>query len=104
MKCDLKVLLDENCRNLKLLLLEMGWEVFTVIDVIDRKAGDNSVSDDKILSYAIENKTVIVTKDKGLKIRCLNMSIPFIDLGSPEQEARIVDRKIREMLSWKDYF
>lgn len=99
----MKILLDECCLNLKTFLLEMGWETFTVKDAIDRKAGTNSVGDDGVLSYAIQNKAIIVTKDNGLKIRCFNMSIPFIDIGSPEQEARTVDRKLKEMLSWKEY-
>lgn len=99
----LKILLDENCSNLKRFLREMGWEVFIIKDVLDRKSGTNCVTDDQVLSYSIANKTIIVTKDKGLKIRCFNMSIPFIDLGSPEQEARIVDRKLREMMAWKEY-
>jgi len=88
---------------LKSLLLDLGWEVLTVKDVLDRKAGTNSVSDDQVLKYAIENKTVIVTKDNGVKIRCLNMAIPFIDIGSPEQEARTIDRRLREMVAWKEY-
>ena len=99
----MKILLDENCANLKRFLHEMGWDVVSVKDVIDRKAGTNGVNDDRVLRYSISNKTVIVTKDKGLKVRCFNMSIPFIDLGSPEQEARIVDRKLREMLAWREY-
>jgi predicted nuclease of predicted toxin-antitoxin system len=81
----------------------MGLDVITVKDVIDRKAGFNSVSDEQIINYAIENKNIIVTKDNGLKFRCFNESIPCIDLGSPEQEAKIVDTKLREMLAWKDY-
>ena len=81
----------------------MGWEVIKVKEVIGREAGTNGVSDDQVLSYSIANKAIIVTKDRGLKVRCFNMSIPFIDLGSPEQDARIVDRKLREMLAWKEY-
>ena len=100
---EMKVLLDENCSNLKLLLLEMGWDVLTVKEVIDRKAGYNSVSDEQIISYAKEKKTIIVTKDNGLKFRCLKESIPFIDIGSPEQESKIVDSKLREMQAWREY-
>ena len=99
----MKILLDENCSNLKLLLLEMGWDVVTVKEVIDRKAGYNSVSDERIIEYAKEKKTIIVTKDNGLKFRCLNESIPFVDIGSPEQNAKIVDNKLNEIKSWKEY-
>ena len=81
----------------------MGWDVVTVKEVIDRKAGYNSVNDEQIINHAKEVKTIIVTKDNGLKFRCLNESIPFIDLGSPEKEAKIVDSKLREMQAWKEY-
>lgn len=99
----MRVLLDENCQSLKPFLSDLSWEVVAVKDVIDRKAGSSGVSDDQVLIYAIEKKAVIVTKDNGLKIRCFNKSIPFIDLGSPEQEAAIVSRKLKEMQSWKEY-
>ena len=78
---DMKILLDENCANLKILLLEMSWEVYTVKEVLSRKAGSNSVPDSQILNYALKNKTIIVTKDKEMNIRCLEKSIPFVDLG-----------------------
>ena len=81
----------------------MGWDVITVKEVIDRKAGYNSISDEQIINYVKEKKTVIVTKDNGLKFRCLNESIPFIDIGSPEQESKLVDNKLREMQAWKEY-
>jgi len=77
----MKILLDENCANLKILLLEMSWEVYTVKEVLSRKAGSNSVPDSQILNYALKNKTIIVTKDKEMNIRCLEKSIPFVDLG-----------------------
>lgn len=99
----MKVLLDENCSNLKKFLLERGWDVVTIKDVIDRKAGYNSVSDEQIIEYAKENKTIIVTKDNGLKFRCLKEHIPFIEIGSLEQEAKIVNSKLREMQAWKEY-
>jgi len=99
----MKVLLDENCQSLKPYLLDLNWEVVSVKDVIDRKAGTNEVSDDQILIFALDQKAIIVTKDNGLKIRCFNKSVPFIDLGSPEQEAAVVSRKLKEMRSWKDY-
>lgn len=98
----MRILLDENCSNLKLLLVDLGWSVFTVKDVIGREAGKNSISDDEVLEYAITNKTVLVTKDKNLKIRCSAKSVPFVDLGSPEAEARIVDDKLKEVSAWKD--
>ena len=99
----MRILIDENCTYLTSILREKGWDVFGVKDVIDRKAGKNSVSDEKIVEYALENRMIIVTKDRGVKIRCFNMSLPCIDLGTPEQEARIVDRKLREMQAWKEY-
>ena len=100
---EMKVLLDENCSKLKQILLEIGWDVVTVKEVIDRKAGYNSVSDEQIINYAKEKKAIIVIKDNGIKFRCFNESIPFIDIGSPEQEAKIVDRKLMEMQAWKEY-
>ena len=75
----------------------------TVKDVIDRKAGTVSVSDDEIMSYVIENKNILVTKDRGLKVQCHQAGIPFVKLGSREQEARIVDTNLRDMLVWKGY-
>lgn len=99
----MKILLDENCCNLKHHLIDLGWNVFTVKNVIGREAGKNSVSDDEVLDYAINNKTVIITRDKNLKFRCRMKEIPFIDLGSPETEARIIDNKLREVCAWKDY-
>ena len=80
-------------------MLELGWDVVKVKEVLERPAGTNSVSDERIMQYAKENKTIIVTKDKGLKDRCRNRSIPFVDLGSPEQEARIVDRHLKEIMA-----
>lgn len=99
----MKILLDENCSHLKSILCDKGWEVVGVRDVIDRKAGKNSISDEEIVKYALENKRIIVTKDRGVKIRCFNMSLPCIDLGSPEQEARVIERRLREMQAWKEY-
>lgn len=99
----IRILLDEHCSNLKFLLIDLGWSVVTVKDVISREAGKNSVADDQILEYAINNKTVIITKDKNLKIRCRMKSVPFVDLGSPETEARIIDNRLREVSAWKDY-
>lgn len=99
----MKVLLDENCQSLKPYLLDLNWEVMNIKDVIDRKAGTSGVSDDQVLIFALDQKAIIVTKDNGLKIRCFNKSVPFIDLGSPEQEAAVVSRKLKEMQSWKDY-
>lgn len=100
----MKILLDEHfSKELKTLLFEMGYDAYGVKDVMDRKAGSNSVSDTEILNYASENKHIIVTKDNGLKVRCIKNSIPFIDLGSPEKEADIIDRTLKEMLSWKEY-
>lgn len=89
--------------NLKPHLIELGWETVTVNDVLDRKAGNNSVSDDIVFTYAKEQKYVIVTKDKGLKMQCFNHGVPFIFLGSPEEEARIVDRQLKELQAWKEY-
>ena len=99
----MKVLLDENCRNLKPYLAEMGWEVIAVKDVLEKKEGSNGVSDDQVLSYAMKNKNIIITKDAELKKRCMVFSVPFIDLGSPEQDARIADQKLREIQSLKEY-
>jgi len=81
----------------------MGWEVIAVKDVIEKNEGSNGVSDDQVLSYAMENKKIIITKDANLKKRCVVFSVPFIDLGSPEQDARIADQKLREMQSLKEY-
>lgn len=99
----MKILLDENCNNLREFLLEMGWNVVKVKEVLDSPTGNNSVSDERILQYAKENKTTIVTKDKGLKMRCYNESIPFICLGTVREEAAIVNKKLREMMAWKEY-
>jgi predicted nuclease of predicted toxin-antitoxin system len=99
----MRLLLDENCSNLKEILFEMGWEVLTICDAIERKAGTKSVSDEEILAYAKKNKTIIVTKDQGLKLLCYKESVPFISLGSPREEALLVDNKLKEMQAWKEY-
>ncbi len=80
----MRILLDEHCSNLKALLLELEWSVVTVRDVIGREAGKNGVLDDEVLEYAIDNKLVLVTRDKGLKMKCGLKSVPFVSLGSPE--------------------
>ena len=99
----MKILLDEHCSNLKPLLIDLNWSVVNVKDVIGRKAGKNGVSDDEVLEYAISNKLIIVTKDKHIKKRCRMNNMPFVDLGSPETEARIVDNKLKEVCAWKEY-
>jgi len=99
-----KILLDENIsKEIQEILLEMGYNVYNVKEIIGRKAGSNSISDTEILNYASDNKHIIVTKDNGMKLRCLKNSIPFVDLGSPKKEAEIIDRKLKEMQSWKEY-
>jgi len=100
----MKILLDENCSYLASRLLTFGWEVTTVKDVLDRPAGQNSVSDDRILRYAKENKYVIITKDKGLSVNCKTEKTPCINLSILYDEARVVDLKLKEMLAWKDFF
>jgi predicted nuclease of predicted toxin-antitoxin system len=99
-----KILLDENCQGLRNYLLEMKWDVYSVTDVLNKKEGENSINDNAIMQYAKENKLIIVTKDKGLKIQCYNELLPFIKLGSPKEEAETVDKKLKEMLVWKEYF
>jgi predicted nuclease of predicted toxin-antitoxin system len=99
----MKLLLDENCQNLKPYLLELGWEVDTVKEALKTLESSNSINDDQILSYALQNKTIIITKDNGLKKRCQIFYVPFIDLGSPEQEATLADRKLKEMQAWKEF-
>jgi len=81
----------------------MNWETYDVKDVLDRKAGEHSISDERILKHAKENKLIIVTKDQGLKRQCYNELVPFVNLGSPQEEANIVNQKLNEMLSWKEY-
>jgi len=99
----MKLLLDENCQNLKPYLIELGWEVDTVKEALKTLESSNSISDDQILSYALQNKTIIITKDNGLKKRCQIFCVPFIDLGSPEQEATLADQKLKEMQAWKEF-
>lgn len=81
----------------------MKWETYTVKDVLNKKEGENSIDDTRILQYAKENKLIIITKDKGLRIQCYNEMMPFIKLGSPKEEAKIIDKKLKEMLVWKEY-
>ena len=81
----------------------MGWDTTAVKDVLEKLKDANSVSDDQVLNYALKNKMIVVTKDNGLKKKCGIFSVPYIDLGSPEQEAKIVNKKLNEMLTWKDY-
>lgn len=100
----MKILLDENCRSLRPYLVEMGWEAIAVKDVLEKLEGGNGVSDDQVLNHALKKKMIIITKDNGLKKRCDIFSVPYIDLGSPEQEAKVVHKKLNEMLAWKDYF
>jgi len=99
----MKLLLDENCRNLKNYLIEMGWETYDVRDVLDRKAGENSINDNRILHYAKENKLIIITKDQGLRFQCINKRVPCLHLGSPNEEANKINQKINEILTWKEY-
>ena len=99
----MKILLDENCQNLKPHLVEMGWKAVAVKDVIEKIEGNNGVSDDQVLSYAMDNKHIIITKDKGLKKRCKVFKVPFIDLGSPEQDAIVVDEKLKKIQALKEY-
>ena len=103
MQLRLEILLDENCSYLAGRLLAFGWEVVTIKEVLDRPAGQNSVSDDRILRYAKENKYVIITKDKGLSVNCRTEKTPCINLSVLYDEARIVDSKLKEMLSWKEF-
>jgi len=100
----MKILLDENCSHLASRLMAFGWEATTVKEVLDRPAGQPSVSDDRILSYAQTNKLVIITKDKGLYFNCKAEKVPCINLAFLYDEARIVNNKLKEMLAWKDFF
>jgi predicted nuclease of predicted toxin-antitoxin system len=99
----MKLLLDENCSNLGSVLKELGWSVYNVCEVIDRPAGCKSVTDDRILEFAKAEKYVIITKDQGLKDQCQNAGIPYVGLGGIEEEAGIVDGKLRKVVAWKRY-
>ena len=99
----MKLLLDENCSNLGPILKDLGWSVYTVCEVIDRPAGCKSVTDDRILEFARAKKYVIVTKDQGLKDQCQNAGVPYVGLGGIEEEASIVDRKLKKVTAWRRY-
>jgi len=100
---DMKLLVDECCNGLANRLKDIGWEVKTVKEVLDRPAGEVSVSDDRILAHAKENKLIIITKDKGLHRDCIAQKVPCINPSMLYDEARIVDRKLQEIMMWKEY-
>lgn len=94
------------CQNLETLLISKGYNVITIKKlktVIEVEEGKNSLTDDQIMKYADKNKYIIVTKDNGLKDKCFINNIPYIDLGSPQEEVRIVDEKIKKIIAWKEY-
>ena len=53
--------------------------------------------------FDLELQRARVTKDKGLKKRCRIFKVPFIDLESPEQDAIVVDEKLKEIQALKEY-
>jgi rRNA-processing protein FCF1 len=81
----------------------LGWNVYTVCEVIDRPAGCNRVTDERILEFAKAEKYVIITKDQGLKDQCQNDGVPYVGLGGVEEEAGIVNRKLRKVVAWRRY-
>lgn len=99
----MKLLLDENCTSLGPYLRDLGYDVYTVADVLDRPAGAKSISDDRILAFAKSKRYVIVTKDQGLRLNCESSHVPCIGLGTPEEEAGIVDKRLSEVTLWRRY-
>lgn len=99
----MKLLLDENCTILGPYLKEKGYEVYTIPEVLDRPAGVKSISDDRILAFTKSKKYIIVTKDQGLINECERQNVPCIGLGTPEEEAEIVDKKLSEVSMWRRY-
>jgi predicted nuclease of predicted toxin-antitoxin system len=99
----MKLLLDENCTSLGPYLRDLEYDVYTVPDVLDRPAGVKSISDDRILAFAKSKKYLIVTKDQGLINECERQDVPCIGLGTPQEEAELVDKKLGEILLWKRY-
>jgi predicted nuclease of predicted toxin-antitoxin system len=98
-----KILLDENCAHLAGRLKTFGWDATIVNDVLDRPAGQPSVSDDRIMRYAIENKYVIITRDKGLYLNCRAENTPCVNLSFLYDEVKLIDSKLKEMIAWKDF-
>ena len=97
------LLLDENCRNLSDPLKKKGYKVEIAPEIISLLEGNKSVTDDQIVEYAKDHKTIIITYDKNLKLKAEKQGIPHFDPSSPEYQANRLDQEIKKMASWKDY-
>ena len=98
------LLLDENCRNLSDPLKKKGYQVKIAPEIIQMLEGNKSVTDDQIIEYAKEHKTIIITYDKNLKLKAEKQEIPHLDPSAPGHQADLLDRQIKKMKSWKEYF
>lgn len=99
----MKLILDENCENLKQYLEKLGWCVNVATDVISKLPNSKSVEDNQIVNYAKEKKTVVITYDKGLKALCEEYSVPHLDPSSPAYQANILDKELKKRQSWKAF-
>ena len=99
----MKLLLDENCRNLSDPLMKKGYEAEIAPDIIPIKEGEKSVSDDQIIEYAKEHKRIIITYDKNLILKANEQGIPHIDPSTPNYQADHVNKELKKMTAWKDY-
>ncbi len=97
------LLLDENCRNLSDPLKKKGYTVEIAPEIISILGGNKSITDDQIIEYAKDHKTIIITYDKNLKLRAEEQGIPHFNPSSPEYQANRLDKEIKKMVSWKDY-
>ena len=97
------LLLDENCRNLSDPLRKKGYRVEIAPEIISLLEGNKSVSDDQIIEYAKDHKTIIITYDKNLRLKAEKQGIPHLNPSSPEYQANRLDQEIKKMASWKDY-
>lgn len=97
------LLLDENCINLSDPLKKIGYQVEIAPIKIPKQEGNKSVTDDQIIEYAKEHKTIIITYDKNLKLKATEQGIPHLDPSSPGYQANQLDQELKKITSWKEY-
>jgi len=76
----MKILVDEMYQNIYLRLLELGYDVYSVRDLVE-KENMKMKSDYSIIKYAEENNMVLITEDGENKKGCDENGIPCISLG-----------------------
>ena len=82
-----KVLLNENVLYLKNDLMNLGYDVITVVDL--RRGGWRYKGDYQLIKYAEENKVILITNDKEVIDNCAENNILCLGILGLHRQAEV---------------